>query len=580
MRPPPDRIFSETALFDDLDSASFSFAFELVSPSRTAFRLREIAEALAEQGRKWTDGKPDIFDRLIDPVRSFLDDVTTGPPGTNGRPLFFAASGSAPDDESRRVALCRPERWAYEFEGETTELIVLPERARFSLRLRDSFCAFESGRLYYVLTLTQPSDAPQPFDEYAVIQLQQLALAPARAEDRDYLGFQWADAEEPCSLVDLANVRLRALRKDRKGDVNGIVHVIEPFGLLANGERHEELSAIHLRGLCVGLESELLLACADHAVRRFPPQDPDAPPELPAALARREARWQARLASAKADGPPPHVEPDNSFDRSVLAFAGIAQGVPDFPDQDESEIHDSTRPSASSVEASLYVHPRFLLEVAKNWRSFNTARPLIGTCPYLLLTWMVALHDEAIVADMERRIDTMIYGSFQAPTNAEQRRTAFRAEPIEGLIKLMRSASWLFGQRTRLQQNNLMERLELFRWASIHRSGNIFRYPQEKGALAAVREAMGTEERFDDAYEMLDRYQALVENVSTLSSSYAERRIGRLLTILSLFGILAFPKMVQDFSQVTGLIVDPIVATALLVALPLAVYLFSRFGRR
>ena len=75
-------------------------------------------------------------------------------------------------------------------------------------------------------------------------------------------------------------------------------------------------------------------------------------------------------------------------------------GRADFPYQDESEIHDSTRKSAPSVEASLYVLPRFLLEVAKNWRSFNTARTLIGTCPYLLLTWMVSLDDEATVAGM------------------------------------------------------------------------------------------------------------------------------------------------------------------------------------
>jgi len=43
--------------------------------------------------------------------------VTTGPPGTNGRPLFFAASGRDPDDDSRIVRLLRPPDWRYDFEG-------------------------------------------------------------------------------------------------------------------------------------------------------------------------------------------------------------------------------------------------------------------------------------------------------------------------------------------------------------------------------------------------------------------------------------------------------------------------------
>ena len=178
MSPPPDRIFRETAFFDDLDSASLSFAFELAAPSRTALRLEEIAEALAGQGRKWKGQA-----RHIRPAdRSgplFLDDVTTGPPGTNGRPLFFAASGSGPDDESRKVALCRPERWTYEFEGETTELVRsarpskgFAEDTRQLLRLRKRSPLLNS---HPNPTLRQPAAARR----MAVIEFQQLPLLPS-----------------------------------------------------------------------------------------------------------------------------------------------------------------------------------------------------------------------------------------------------------------------------------------------------------------------------------------------------------------------------------------------------------------
>lgn len=585
----PDRSFREVALFDDLDAASFSYAFELIArrkgseePRRIALRLGMIADALAADGEKWSEGKPDVFGRLVDPVRSYLDDVTTGPPGTNGRPLIFAASGRAPDDDSRLLTLRRPERWRYEYEGETTELIVPAERREVPMRLRDSFCAFESGRVYYILSLTHPSKGAVPLDEYGVLQLQQLALDPKRAANGAYLSFDWAACgQDGLSLVALANARLKALRECTDPlDVDGIRHVIEPFGLLGPDEEHQPFDPSHLRSLCVGLESQRLLDCAQHAVRRFPPADPQAPPALPDSLADRETQWKIEVAALAGKRPPPHLEPGNDWDRSLLAFAGIAQAVPDFPDQDEAEIHDSTRPSAATGDASLYVHPRFVLEIATDWRSFRLGRPEIGACPYLLLTWLVALHDECIVSDMERRIDAMIYGRAKQPETEAERRIVMRAEPIADLIRLMRSASRLFGQRTRLQEESLRERLELFRWASIHRSGNIFRYAQEKGGLAAVQAAMGTEERFAEAHDALDRYQGLVDNVSSLASSYAERRIGRLLTILSLFGILAFPKMVQEFGQATGIVFDPLLTTAVLAALLAAVFLLSRFGRR
>jgi hypothetical protein len=563
---------NEAPLFTGLDATAFSFAFELIAHrgsaravARTAFRLGLIADELAADGRKRTATEPDVYGRLVEPVRSFLDDVTTGPPGTNGRPLFFAASGAGPDDPSRAVTLIRPETWDYAFEGETTELTTSANR-EVEMRLRDSFCAFESGRLYYILTLTQPSEGATPLDEYGVIQLQQLALDPAKAADPKYLGFDWAGGRY--ALVALANARLKSLRERTDREVNGIRDVIEPFGLLAANERHQELAAAHLRGLCIGIEDDRLFEAADHAARRFAARRA---PAFPEKLADLDAAWKARAAA----DPLAHLDPDNRFSRGLLALAGICQAVPDFPAQDESEIHDSTRPTAATIEASLHVHPRFLLEIGKSWRSFKVGRPEIGTCPYLLLSWMVALHDEATVADIERRIDDMIYGAAIKPTPA-QRRTAARADPLADLIALKNSASNLFGQRTRLQERNLAERLELFRWASIHRSGNIFRYPKEKGGLAAVLGAMGTEARFAEAQASLDRYRELVESVSTLASSYAEKRIGRLLTIISFFGLLAFPKMVKEFGEVTGLVLDPAWTTAGFAALLVAVLLFLR----
>jgi hypothetical protein len=574
----PDRSFVETPLFHGLDAASFSYAFELVAyrkgtgePVRNAFRLGLIADHLAADDH----GGSKVFSRLIAPSRSFLDDVTTGPPGTNGRPLLFAASGLEADDPSRVVSLNRNEAWRYEFEGQLTELAIPEARRRIEMRLRDGFCAFESGRLYYVLTLTLPSPAPPALDEYGVIQLQQLTLDPARAADANYLSFDWAGGAG-LSLVGLANARLESLRS-RAGpdDVNGMLDVIGAFGLLAEDERHVTLTPEHLRGLCVAIDNEMLLEAAEYATGYFPAEPPP-----PSGLAAAETQWAHAAGASKAAGAPPHVEDANPYGRALLAFSGLAQGVPDFPYQDGSEIHDSTRPTAASVDASLYVHPRFMFEVGRSWRSFAVARPELGTCPYLMLTWLIALHYEATVADMERRIDEMVYGIVRRPETAAGRRASGRSDPLADLLELRRSASKLFGRRMKLQEANIAERLELFRWAAIDRSGSVFRYPKEKAAQMAVRAAMGSEERFAEAHATLDRYRDLVENVSTLATSYAEKRVDRLLAILSLFGVIAFPKVVKEFGETTGVVVNPLAATAVVVAVLLAVFLFGRFDRR
>ncbi len=102
-------------------------------------------------------------------------------------------------------------------------------------------------------------------------------------------------------------------------------------------------------------------------------------------------------------------------------------------------------------------------------------------------------------------------------------------------------ADEMFLTNVGILESNIRRRLELFRWASIHRSGNIFRYPKETAALAAVRAKSGTETRFQDAHATVDRIEALVEDVSGLRSSYAERRTNTILFVLAVMGIVQLP---------------------------------------
>lgn len=616
----PDRRFTEAPIFTSLDATSFTFAFELEYSARpppgpesedggeeqeidhdlrAAFRLRRLNTALAAL-KNGTAEQQHVFRRLIQPVRSFLDDVTMGPAGSNGRPLLFAASGAHPNAASRRVWLARPGSWDYEYENEVTRLTVTPEQRLVEFRLRDSFCAFESGRIFYLLTLTQemppedgpaegeeevedaadpvlPSAAPTAIDEYAVLQLQQLVLdKKLDAKRAGILGFQPGekpDSSRPLlSLIELAEARLQQLEAGALPGPNGIRDVIAACQLHPQHAqaRRMPLGLRHLHRLCVGIECATMLDTAERVRQRFEREEAAGPARTRKAAGRPEpwVEWEAAYRSGSADfDPPPHDDEENPFDRTFLAFAGVAQGVPDFPFQDESEIHDSTRPAAHSVESSLYVHPRFVLEVAKSWRSFEQARPNIGTCPYLLLMFMVALHDELIVSEMEERIDEMVY----APDAEQGREGPFRVAPMAGVLDALAKADKVKDDGIDIIRGNLEQRFQLFRWASIQRSGNIFRYPKERGALIALQQAMGTQARFDRAHDTVDRMESLLEDVTGLKSSYAERRSNRaerrtnaMLLVIAVLSVLSVSADVRAQLDAAGVPWDYLIVVGLL----------------
>lgn len=582
----PDREFREVAVFPDLGAASFSFAFELIGrrfgargKARSAYRLLALSEEMEHDAATAGPDDPDLHGLLVEPMRSFLDDVTNGPPGVNGRPLLFLASGADKEDASRRVFLIRPEHWDYDYEGEVTRLHVPREHQRIEMRLRDSFCVFESGRIYYVLTLTQAEGAA-PLDEYAALHLEQLLLKKIRAAQSGYLGFEWPHgAPGKLSLVDLANERLKSLKEPERGDPpNGIAHIMKPYGLLAKGQFHETLGSTNLSSLCVAIENPVMLEAADHAWHRFDAERKEPAPAEPASLIGAGNAWADACTGLGIAEDDRHRQKGNPIPRPVLAIAGLATGVPDFPYQDDSEVHDSTRTAARSIEAALYTHPRFMLEIGKSWRSFQEGRDDIGTCPYLLMTWLVTVHDEETVSDMERMLEDMIYDPDGKRAKLSKKERS-RAEPLADVMRLMRSASSPWGQNTGVQERNLERRLELFRWESIHRCGNMFRYPKEKAALAAVRAAMGTDDRFSEVHATLDRFESLVEDVESLASSYSERRTNRLLGALAVLGLVSIPgNLAQGHDALTKSASVYGGITLVIVVLLLGLYFLKRSG--
>ena len=539
-----DELFVEAPIFEftEASAISFSFAFELrfqhapdCPLAGSALLLTRIAEELGRDVH--------VQAELVEPTRSFLDDVTTGPPGRNGRPLLFLASPHAYSHPTRQVRMTRPRHWLYKAEDSRRQLQTSNPTIDFVLQ--DSFGVFESGRVFYIMTLTLERGSGAGMDEYAIIQLQNLAMKPMdddQVRQRGDLAFEWqpdpsGTGKATFDLWQLAEQRLAWLeQRSAAGRPCAIRDIVLRYEIQPRGAMRLPVMPHDLKNLCVSIEDEAIIAAAETARIAFANGENGTSNHQLIEAPGFKAPFKQVPAL-----PPPHQDPENSIDRRMLALAGLATGIPDFPWQDTSEVHDSTRPAAAAVDAMMYVHPRFTLEVARDWRSFAQSQMTLGNCPYLLLMWLASLHDELIVESIEQGINDMVFG-----TVADGQ--GYRSMAMADVDQIRRRSRRISGPSGNpLLERNLQRRLDLFRFNTIHRSGKIFRYPKEKDALDRLLQEKGISQRFDRAQQLIDRIEGLVEDVTSMKSAFAERRTNQVLSVIAILSVIGIS---GDLAQV------------------------------
>jgi len=195
----------ECPVFDDLGRVSVAFACELTtrkgqSEPTSGYRLADIYRELFGPADQRRTRKPDGNNlmrarRLFEGSRSFLDDITTGPPGVNGRPLMLSAAIDGDGWAGRRALIVRPPSWRYEFESAEVELNVPEHLRRIEVVFNDHFCVFESGRIFYLAIFGQDRGMAPRLDEYGLIQLERLLIDPQDACSGNFIGFAFDDEE-------------------------------------------------------------------------------------------------------------------------------------------------------------------------------------------------------------------------------------------------------------------------------------------------------------------------------------------------------------------------------------------------
>ncbi len=100
-----------------------------------------------------------------------------------------------------------------------------------------------------------------------------------------------------------------------------------------------------------------------------------------------------------------------ALDVRYYFLAGFFQNIIDFLNQDVSELRDGTDPAyprtKEQQEEALFVryaNGRSLFQVAATSRSLDVGNNYIGTCPYLFLVHLMALHNEFLIRRYEAEV--------------------------------------------------------------------------------------------------------------------------------------------------------------------------------
>jgi hypothetical protein len=397
------------------------------------------------------------------------------------------------------------------------------------------FALFESGHLFYVLSLIPRSTSATPINEYHVITLQKLVNPTEETEAlRDAVRLRCADGQLR-TVVDFIQWRLSRLSTS-PGPTNAVRDIL-PSILLKN-EGLPTFTWTDLKSLLIAIEDKELFELINGGVSEAPAPGMPARPHMPVGT--------------------------DAGTRRRLALAGMVQGIADFPFQDSSELEDSLQPIVHQSDVVVFTHPKFLIEVGPVWRSLADMRRSIGTCPYVLLTQLVLAYNQHLLEEVEGEIERLLYGVEGEPVRASV------LGPLTNLYENVDRGS--FGIQAQLIKRNLARRLLIYRDLILSRLPNIFRYPRERKVFDEVSKAYALEERFDSALRLLTYYDELSDDIMGLGSLIADRRMNRLLLLISAISAFGLLSVTNDLITLEG-------ATAQgWGAVMIAIWLLAAFG--
>lgn len=226
-----------------------------------------------------------------------------------------------------------------------------------------------------------------------------------------------------------------------------------------------------------------------------------------------------------------------------LFLSGFNQNIIDFMNQDPSEILDSTDPlyPAGELDADerffvRYANQRGMISYVPRSRSLEIGNDYIGTCPYAYLIHVLAMHNEFLTRDHERRSDEGLAAIDKEISEIEQGKDlgddpntlSERSTKVEKKINILKRKSfWLYER---------------------HRYLDVFRYDTEAKVFKKLEELRGIDRRtnaltsalrtLEDYANDVDRRQAEAQRTSERKRQAGLRAVLAGIGLLSTFGLL------------------------------------------
>lgn len=225
-------------------------------------------------------------------------------------------------------------------------------------------------------------------------------------------------------------------------------------------------------------------------------------------------------------------------------MSGFFQNIIDFLNQDSSEIGDGTDAIYPSSEEQKnermffrFANGRALYQVVEASRSLEVGRKAIGTCPYIFLVHLMALHNEMITRRYERRSDQLL-----AELDDGDEPLARVLEPDEK----RRAAS----ERADLIET-LSEKVDQFRHQAFalykrYFYSNAFRYDTERDVFESVSKIRGINNRMnycDEVVKGLNETAQVLETKARYQQQYQEQKSKKHLDIL--LGLITFMTLIE-----------------------------------
>lgn len=229
-------------------------------------------------------------------------------------------------------------------------------------------------------------------------------------------------------------------------------------------------------------------------------------------------------------------------------LSGFFQNIIDFLNQDVSELRDGTDPvfprTEEQQEEALFVrfaNSRSLFQVVASSRSLEVGNDYIGTCPYLFLVHLMALHNEFLVQRYEAEI-AALQSRCDAPTLT-------RLGNLRSLLAAMsKEAGGGVAVPAREIQKATAEfyqfRLKAFTFFKRHLYDNTLRYDTERDLFDDLQRIRGVETRLARCDSIVDGLDRTIKDLEDdkryrdqAEARKAEGRLSKLVGVVGLFSV-------------------------------------------